>query len=63
MIDLKREICKPVLKLDFTAHGTIEFLYKNLDSAAQSTHRGRVEIGEVYLPSQLERTQQLCTLW
>ncbi len=21
MIDLQREICKPVLKLDFTAHG------------------------------------------
>ncbi len=29
----------------------------------QSTHRGRVEIGGVYLPSQLERTSQLCTWW
>jgi hypothetical protein len=27
----------------------------------QSTYRGRVEIGGVYLPSQLERTPQLCT--
>jgi hypothetical protein len=24
MIDLQREICKPVLKLDLTAHGILE---------------------------------------
>jgi hypothetical protein len=29
----------------------------------QSTYRGRGEIGRVYLPSQLERTLQLCTWW
>jgi hypothetical protein len=27
----------------------------------QSIYRGRVEIGGVYLPSQLEHTPQLCT--
>jgi hypothetical protein len=27
----------------------------------QSTHRGKGEIGEVYLPSQLEHTTQLCS--
>jgi hypothetical protein len=32
MVDLLEEICKPVLKLDFTAHGVIESL-QNLDSA------------------------------
>jgi hypothetical protein len=26
MIDLQREICKPGLKLDFTAHGITEYL-------------------------------------
>jgi hypothetical protein len=26
MLDLLREICKPVLKLDFTAHGKMESL-------------------------------------
>jgi hypothetical protein len=26
MIDLSRKICKPVLKLDFTAHGLMESL-------------------------------------
>ncbi len=26
MIDLQREICKPALKLDFTAHSTMESL-------------------------------------
>jgi hypothetical protein len=35
---------------------------KNSDeSRQQSTYRGRVEIGGVYLPSQLERSPQLCT--
>jgi hypothetical protein len=29
----------------------------------QSTYRGRVEIVGVYLPSQLERTPQLCSWW
>ncbi len=27
----------------------------------QSTYRGRVEMGGMYLPSQLERIPQLCT--
>ena len=26
MIDLQREFCKPVIKLDLTAHGILEFL-------------------------------------
>jgi hypothetical protein len=30
------------------------------ESEPQSTYRGRVAIGGVYLPSQLERTLQLC---
>ncbi len=33
--------------------------YSNSVSYAQSTYRGRVDIGGVYLPSQLERTPQL----
>ncbi len=32
-------------------------------SVPQSTYRGRGEIGGMYLPSQLERTQQLCSWW
>ncbi len=35
----------------------------SLDRKPQSTYRGRDEIGEAYLPSQLERTLQLCTWW
>jgi hypothetical protein len=33
IIDLQREICKPVVKLDFTAHGIMESLseFENLD--------------------------------
>ncbi len=30
---------------------------------SQSTNRGRVETGGVYLPAQLERTPQHCTWW
>ncbi len=34
MIDLLREICKPVLKLDFTARGILDYWnpFQNLDS-------------------------------
>jgi hypothetical protein len=39
------------------------FLPKENQAQRQSTDRGRVEIREVYLPYQLERTTQLCTWW
>jgi hypothetical protein len=34
-----------------------------LRSLSHRVHKGRDEIGYVYLPSQLERTLQLCTRW
>ncbi len=48
---------------------TLLFLFIELNTqkgggvSLQSKHRGRVEIGGVYLPSQMERTPQLCTRW
>ncbi len=37
-------------------------LIRNPTPRPKSTFWGRVEIGEVYLPSQLERTPQLCSV-
>ncbi len=35
--------------------------FRTVSSQTQSTYRGRVQIGGVYLTSQLEHTPQLCT--
>jgi len=48
-----------------TGH-TVQLLCDTEVSKAFATEyifRGRVEIGGVYLPSQQERTPQLCVLW
>jgi|688.fasta_scaffold1123517_1 hypothetical protein len=58
MIDLSRErVCKPVLKLDFTAYGIMEILWspsQNLDSAyifRQTKHQpGDIQKISDYLP-------------